>query len=591
MQDNNVEQEVVVKEKVIGQFKPKEKFLEFIGMRGNINFIATEAFIEGKHLSGLDMDDIKFKLTICDEGTVNFDEVDTNKTTSTQRERLLDVINEKTIVPFNRKMVIPDLPFKSVKTIGDKEVNLYLSVEYTTPISKLASLFDDDEVEEVSITNDQNSKLDDLLSLFGEDESVAEILFTSETDEELARELEGESDEKTDSQKMMEASFAKMKEEKIQELKKNLDHQNIELKRFEFEKGQAEKKIETVKTDIRVLESRIDSLKPIADSNGYYFFVSERLNEKVTLEDDVAKLIFEKVSIVKSINAEAFMKLFEAGEYTIKLGIKESSLVEVTDYNALPDDIKKSLKNIGIGLDPLDKLTYVGELTWHEIVDKMIKAGFLQDAEFDKMCGSNSYFAMYGSTDSNESAEKQNEKNMIQKFDEFKEENKSESQKFDTLAKFETPTDIVILGIDDEDVNNIETFKITDDESSFEIYQNGKAKLSLSSMGFASIMTLKEYQKLYKLKGEEMVECGIVEGVVIPNFSGTIEIAALDYDGVYHTNIDLSDYIHHQFDEEAPDGCEVIVNIPDGFSIFKLNEDMSLPTAVLRDIKIDKVIK
>ena len=273
------------------------------------------------------------------------------------------------------------------------------------------------------------------------------------------------------------------------------------------------------------------------------------------------------------------MKLFEAGEYQIRIGDKSTDvLTEITDYSSLPDDIKSSLQKIGISLDN-ERLVYNGDLKWHDIVDKMIKQGFSQDPEFDKTCGSNSYFAMYGSDDANESAEKQNEEKLINKLEE-----KNMEVKFKSLTKFDTPTDIVILG-DYQDIG--EKFEITDDESSFEIYQDGKSVAYLSSTGFGSVMTLKDYQKLQEEKGEEMSEWGIVEGVVVPKFSGTIGVAAIDYDGVYHTDIDLSDYIQHQLE----DGGDVVINIPSGFNIIKLNEDLSLPVAVLRDIKIDVVTK
>ena len=422
----NIELEVpeVPIEKTIGQYKTKERFLEFVGVKGVVNFIDNEAFIEGKHLSGLDLDGVTFKLTICDEG-VNFDEVDTNVTTPEQRGRLLEVINDKTLAQYNKRMVVRELPFKSVKKIKDQSIDLYLAVEYKTPISKLASLFDEEIVE---VSDDQNSKLDALFSLF-EEESVAEILFKSESDEELSRELEGESevDTKTDTQKALEESFKKMKEEKVLELQKRINQQEDELKRFNYEKLQAESKIEGAEKEIGVLSTRLDSLKPSADANGYYFFVSERLNEKISLEDDVANLIREKVSKVKSINVEAFMKLFEAGEYDIKLGTKSSGILsEVTDYEGLSNDIKSSIKNIGASI--IDKkLSYTGEMNWHEIVEKMIKAGFSQDSEFDKMSGSNSYFSMYGGEDSNESAEKQNEENIYKatSVEEFVEDIKS----------------------------------------------------------------------------------------------------------------------------------------------------------------------
>ena len=559
------------KEKVIGPFKPKEKFIEFIGMKGNIHFIANEALIEGKYLSGLDLDDIMFKLTICDEDTVNLEEVDTNKTTPDQRQRLLDVICEKTITPFNKKMVIPDLKFKSVNKVMDKTIDLYLSVNYETPISRLASIF-----EEVKISDDQSSKLDDLLSLFDDDSDASEE--TRSMIESLDTYMNQQKEDVVDESKsMLEESFKKMKEEKVEELQKRLEQQKSELKRFEYEKASAEKKIFDAKTDIRVLESRVESLKPNVQPNGYYFHVSERLNEKITLEESVANLIREKISKVKSINTEGFMKLFEAGEYNIKIGQKsDESIIEITDYNGLSDEIKKSLSDIGISVEN-DKLVYLGEMTWHEIVDKMIRSGFSQDPEFDKISGSNSYFTMYGSAEAlNELAEKQNIDNLSQKFNDIDEE----KSKFKDLAKFESPTDIVIIG--DNDCDYVENFSIDDDESYFTIYQNNLMKSSLSSTGFASIMTLDKYQKLYKNKGEEMAEWEIVEAVLIPNFVGTIGIAAVDSKNQYHTNIDLDNYIQDQFRN-----CSVVINIPNGFDIIKLNSDLSIPKSAIRDIKID----
>lgn len=155
--------------------------------------------------------------------------------------------------------------------------------------------------------------------------------------------------------------------------------------------------------------------------------------------------------------------------------------------------------------------------------------------------------------------------------------------KFKTIEKYDKPTDVVILGSYDDYGTE---FQITDDETSFDIYQDGKRKFSLSSMGFGSIMSLSDYKKLYKEKGEEMGEWGIIEGVVIPNFTGNIGIAALDDKGVYHDDVDISDYIQHQFGGY----CDVVINIPSGLRIIKLNDDLSLPTAVVRDITIDKVL-
>ena len=69
---NEVEE---TKEPIIGEFKPKRKFLNFISSvnGAKIRFIRDIAFVEGKKLSGM-LDGTIFKITICDEGTIKFEE-------------------------------------------------------------------------------------------------------------------------------------------------------------------------------------------------------------------------------------------------------------------------------------------------------------------------------------------------------------------------------------------------------------------------------------------------------------------------------------------------------------------------------------
>lgn len=377
---------------VIGEFKTKEKFVEFIGVKGNINFISNEATIDGKYLSGLELDGIIFKLTICDENTVNFEEVNTSKTTVEQRQRLLDIISEKTISPIRKRMVVSELPFISVQKIKDKNIDLYLSVDYQRPIDKLASIFFDDEdnsqdnLQNMNINKEQVSKIDTLFSLFEDDDT------TTDVEVEKIEEVEVVATEPIyDYNKQIQESFAKVKQEKIDELESRLSNKNKELKRFTQDLNLSTKKVEECKAEIELLQDRLDDLKPQADFNGYYFNVSEMLNEKVILEPEVEEIIKSKVSKIKSINVEAFMKLFEQGEYKIKLGVsQEDNIVEVEDYNKLPESILKSLSEINLQLID-NELSFVGELTWGEIVNKMVKLGFGQDSNFDKNCGSNSY--------------------------------------------------------------------------------------------------------------------------------------------------------------------------------------------------------
>jgi hypothetical protein len=44
---------------------------------------------------------------------------------------------------------------------------------------------------------------------------------------------------------------------------------------------------------------------------------------------------------------------------------------------------------------------YRGKLNWHQLVAKMIRSGFTQDEEFDKLCNSNSYDSHEEETEGN----------------------------------------------------------------------------------------------------------------------------------------------------------------------------------------------
>ena len=381
------------KEPRIGEFKTRERFIEFVGGKGNVNFITDEAIVDSKYLSGSIEPGIKFQLTICDDSTVDFVELDTKITTKEERGRLLELLMDKNIVPSRVKnhFIISEVPFTATKQVNGKDLNVYLAVDYQTPISKLASIFDDEDESVIEVNQEQDSKLDQLLSLFDDEPSVAETIFESETQEEIEREFEGESDQeiKSESQKKLEEAFNKMKQEKVEELQKKIEHQKKELTRYKSEKSNAERKLLAAEEDIKLLESRLDSLKPKDEPNGYVFFVSEELNQKVNLPEDIEAIIREKVSKVKGINAEAFMKLFEGGEYQIRLAkTEDGSLVEVTDYQNLPQEVQDKLDFVHLHEN---KLIHHGDLKWHDLVDKMINLGFEQSSEFDKMCGSNSF--------------------------------------------------------------------------------------------------------------------------------------------------------------------------------------------------------
>ena len=379
-------------QKTTGAITPSTKFIEFVGGKGQINFISNQATIEGKYLSGLDMGDITFKLTIYEDGTVDFDEVDTTKTTQKERERLLNVILDKTLTPYRNRTVVNELTFTSVEKVKDKNVPLYLSVEYVTPIEKLSSLFDDETIE---VSDDAMDNLNDLLNSWFEDEEFAKEVqeIIDEENSEVVEDIDDRFMEHHDTNinSLVKDSFDKMKEEKLNELKSKKSQTEKEIDKIGIQISSLEKSLQDTQNDLKLLEDRIDDIQPVDDPNGYYFFVSERCNETVELDPDMDKLIRGKVSKIKQINVEGFMKLFTNGEYHISLSkIAEDGFESVDNFNELPENILEKLSSINLVLED-KKLVYNGEMGWGEIVNKMVKMGFEQNPEFDKFCGSNSY--------------------------------------------------------------------------------------------------------------------------------------------------------------------------------------------------------
>jgi hypothetical protein len=588
----------------IGQFKTKDKFIEFVGGKGSVNFLTDEAIIEGKYLSGSMAENTKFKLTLCDNGTVDFEEVDTQITSVEERQRLLDILSEKTIVPSRVKnhFIISEVPFKSTKKVNDKELTVFLAVEYQTPISKLASIFEESVVE---VNQEQDSKLDQLLSLFDDEPSLVEIASESETQEEL----EGESDVeiKSESQKMLEESFKKMKEEKVQELKSKIEHQQKELIRFESEKRNAERKLEEAKGDIKLLESRLDTLAPNEEPNGYVFFVSEELNQKVSLPEDIESIIREKVSKVKGINADAFMKLFEGGEYQIRLAKIENDEtfgehpVEVTDYDSLSEEIKGKLNFLHLHDG---KLIHNGDMKWHDLIQKMIKLGFEQSSEFDKICGSTSYGSKDGATNGYQPrTEPTDEDNQVA---DYKGAIKSIAKKLG-LSDVEFSEDAISLVGDIKSVEELVTIHeqdlaedlviygwtfdgerevmITDDYTTFTV--KGKNSIDLDSDGFVNITTADKFLKMLNSSDLEVEDMFDATGAVyVPNFKGQIKLGVLN-DGkwVPTSDYDLNDYIQHQLEDYG----DVTLILPDGTEFTKLNE--SNIVSLVRDGKLNSILK
>ena len=576
----NPETEDVRTEPLIGEFKPKRKFLNFVSAvnGARIRFIRDVAFLKGEKLSGV-LEGAIFKITICDEGTINIEEQEgTNLSDKNMLQRLLNEIDEMDVTGYAQKFVVGNLEFADIK--GDR---CYLEVEHQKPIDKLKSIFD--EEEKVEVSDKGLSLLDQLFSddeEFDEDHALSEVMNSMLDDLSAddvktiieANENPAEPNEnlKVAAESYMEQQFRKMNEAKIIELEYRIEETQKEIIRYKNEAKQAEAKAEEKSEALGVLETRLETMKPGEQPNGYVFFVSEEQKDMEELDENEAK-VAAKIADIMKLKTDVLIKMLTEGYYKIK--IAKSDDITNQDFE-LEKEVYQKIMTLDI--DGKMKLTeegfeYRGKLNWHQLVQKMIKSGFAQDEEFDKLCNSNSY----------ESKEEEKVEVEVEKV-EVETNNTSLEVKSKVVKTYKEETTLVVMGtIDHNDNRDIE---ITDDYTSFEVLVGGKKiKGFYESDGFISIMTLPEFAKWQKQYPDAMTDGGGVDSFLLPNFKGTIGVTAL-CDGEFTSDFDLSDYIQHQLED-----AEVFLTLPEGTEIVKMDNYHQVPVDTIRDTKIDKVIK
>ena len=155
----------VVREPIIGKFIPKRKFLNFVsGVKGGTRLLTDTAFIKSEQLTG-QIEGVIFKVTICDEGTINFEETDTSVCDELMIKRFIENIDNSDVTGYMHKYIIPNLEFynKDLK-------KMYLEVDEPKPINKLFSLFDEIKGEKKEMKPVSEKGLSILDSLFGDNE-------------------------------------------------------------------------------------------------------------------------------------------------------------------------------------------------------------------------------------------------------------------------------------------------------------------------------------------------------------------------------------------------------------------------------------
>jgi len=371
-----------VEEKKIGKIKPSKKIAQFTAKALGINFIAKEATIEGRYISGLGLDDVVFKLTICDDDTIDFEEIsETNKTDFETRKRYIEDILNSDTVPYNKLSVFPDYKFVSVEKFSNRHIDLYLAQELVKPIDRLRELSNFDNLSESTL-----SKLDALL-FDDEPQEVDELQeLVSSLKSRNEPQAEVEVDTPVSRSNYMEEAAKKAKELKLQELKSKLETTEDRINKERFALNSLEKIIDGLEADYKLTQARIDAMTTEITLNGYSFYISPATESKLEIDQSFAAKLLEKLP--KNINGKALLKLFEESKYIFHL---EKDGVEIEKHQDLPVEIKDALKGKGLSVQlghysqgEKDKFIISSSEDWHDIVKSFERAGFYRDMDMAK---------------------------------------------------------------------------------------------------------------------------------------------------------------------------------------------------------------
>lgn len=273
--------------------------------------------------------------------------------------------------------------------IGDLGDIHLLKVEQK-PISKLMSLFDEEEKEEPIDFNDTHlSKLD---SLFSDDETTdeteEEVVETStdginKIDELLSEDKTEEVvEEKTTEPKisyaaqMIAESMGNMNADKIAELKERIEDKQRDVKKYQYEAKLSEQRAKQAEADLDVLYSRLGQMEPKKTANGYGFAVGSMNEENASMEviivsaaDTYTQDDFKNTTLSEDVKKE----LIELGLELVSVGLGESTWMQP-----------------GLDADTLEKLKSGARISlkgkikaYHELKLDLTKSGFVHDGNLE----------------------------------------------------------------------------------------------------------------------------------------------------------------------------------------------------------------
>jgi hypothetical protein len=181
-----------------------------------------------------------------------------------------------------------------------------------------------------------------------------------------------------------------MNDSKIIELEYRIEETQKEIIRLRNEAKMAEQKMEEKSEALGILETRLETMKPSDEPNGYVFFVSEEIKDMEGLTEEESKIALKIADIMK-LKGDVIVTMLTEGYHKIKI----AKAGDITNQEfELEKEIFQKISNLDIEgkISIVDgEFQYRGKLNWHQLVSKMIRSGFAQDEEFDKLCSSNSY--------------------------------------------------------------------------------------------------------------------------------------------------------------------------------------------------------
>jgi hypothetical protein len=356
----------------IGKFKPKKKFINFIsGISNGVRINSNNATIKGKQLSGT-LEGSEFSLKIHEDGSVDFIQTLGDPVDGDMVSRLIDSMSDMNVIGYFGKFVIGELTFTN------SEGGLcYLEVEHKTPIQILSLL----EESQPKPSDRALSLLDDLLgsSDIEEDKNPSEEPWYEDTYTALLKvvsvthevPISHEDDSRGSvTNSLLKESFDKLNEDKVNELKDRIESTQNDIYKTQYDIKSSESKLNNLSDSLGVLKTRLKSMTPGDPFNGWDFSLSEEIKSDIDI-DDTVKDVVNKLSPILKLIPEKVMEFLKEGYYVITVSNGEEKPSQ--------DIIEKIIK-----IDPLGKISrisdfefrYSGKLTWHLIVDEMIRSGF-----------------------------------------------------------------------------------------------------------------------------------------------------------------------------------------------------------------------